>query len=729
MSHRFPIQEKVFPRLQLSDSAREKLVNTALMQLSHALRDYDKYRKWQASRPPSLRYQLHPAMWKPVKTCEQLTVYRRVPADDAVATAPSGGTRRRARSRTLEAMRLPRATGADAESSASKESGGNSWPFPSRGSNPSGNGDWKMPTLLQVGSIEGTLEDVMYGTATFDGTGTLIKSSYTAEEVVDADTLCELQGPTPEDPFRFLGLKWVVKATSPAVKAFVWPRDLTFIAATGILNREGGERVGYHMMHSVDLGKGFGPLVGKRVVRGRVSSCFLYRQMSGNTVDVYMKTNFEPNGSVHESVALLSAANSLTYCLKAALCAQNKKLAWLLAHPKTDETTAGSARISSIKIKKRNDCGVCIRAMGTFSRGHTCRVCSIRACSSCVVKKKLYVPGQGYKTVDERTVVVCTHCLTDARKLNSMEIAKQEIIERKNLGQRHGTLRGTEISGRTTRSQSNLEAIKPRRETVLTASSERGYEKAAVDVDKVFQTAPVRRVSRAPRPTQRKVEPKAAPASDYNSSNKVSSKLSTESPPSKATMSAKDIGARKKTMTKPAPVKAKATIPVAQRDIWDVDSDDEDDNQVVSSQAESTQPEVPVQLDDDSLPDAVVQYAWGAVVPSPSNQSLSEAQAPWPSPPSSPLASPTPLPKETGVPSWPTTEAERATVWTPPTIPQIPRIHAGASTQEVLAQFAELCNAAENVYQAARKYTMTHLDPSMLPSRQTTTRLDMSAVD
>ncbi|KAJ8574615.1 hypothetical protein ON010_g4596 [Phytophthora cinnamomi] len=278
MSHRFPIQEKVFPPLQLSDSAREKLVNTALMQLSRALRDYDKYQKWQASRPPSLRYQLHPAMWKPVKTCEQLTVYRRVPADDAVVTAPSGGTRRRARSRTLEAMRLPRGTDSDSVSSAPKDSNNDAWPFPNRGSNPTGNSEWNMPTLLQVGSIEGTLDDVMYGTATFDGTGTLIKSSYTAEEVVDADTLYEIQGPTANDPFRFLGLKWVVKATSPAVKAFVWPRDLTFIAATGVLNREGGERVGYHMMHSVDLGKGFGPLEGKRIVRGRVSSCFLARK-------------------------------------------------------------------------------------------------------------------------------------------------------------------------------------------------------------------------------------------------------------------------------------------------------------------------------------------------------------------------------------------------------------------------------------------------------------------
>ncbi|KAG7377867.1 hypothetical protein PHYPSEUDO_010893 [Phytophthora pseudosyringae] len=745
MSHRFPIQEAVFPPLQVSESAKDKFINTAMMQLTRALRDYDKYQKWQASRPPSLRYQLHPAMWKPIKTCEQLTVYRRVPADDAVVTAPSRGSRRRARSRTLEAMRLAAATGVDSVSSAPKESvteSSLSW-TPNRGSGPASISEWSMPTLLQVGTIEGTLEDVMYGSASFDAVGTLIKSSYTAEEVVDAETLYEFQGPTPDEPFRFLGLKWVVKSTSSTVKAFVWPRDLTFIAATGILNREGGERVGYHLMHSVDLGTGYGPLEGKRIVRGRISSCYLYRQTSSNTVDVYMKTNFEPNGSVHESVALLSAANSLTYCLKSSLCAQNKKLAWLLAHPKTDEAEVGSARPSTVRIKKRNDCGVCTRPIGAFSRCHTCRLCSARACSTCCVKKKLSVPGQGHKTVEQRSVFICTHCLTHARKLNSLEIAKQEVTERRRLSRRRGTLRGTQASTRSARSRSNSrpDSNRLRRGTVAErTANEREQEK--LEAEKVFHTVPVRRVSRTPRQmhSQRKLDSNEKPAWDYNSETEDNDEddetvvastnpalLPLDSQPRKNR--ARDTRARsnsKKTVTKQTSSHHEAVIPIAaHRDVWDVDSDEDDDD--CSAEVPML---VPVELDD-SLPEAVVQYAWGAIVPSPTNKASSKSPAaPWPSPPSSPLPSPTPLPNETEE-SWPTAQGERATVWTPP-ISQpstIPRIHAGASTQEVLAQFAELCNAAENVYQAARKHTVTHLDPTVLPTRQTDARLDMSAVD
>ncbi|CAI5708493.1 unnamed protein product [Peronospora destructor] len=709
MKHQFPLQETVFPPLQLSDSSKGMFVNTALMQLTRALRDYDEYQRWQASRPPCLRYQLHPAMWKPVKACEQLTVYRRVPADDAVVTAPARGLRRRARSRTLEAMRL--ATCTNSVSSGRKDSVPDaSWPIPARESALAANSEWTMPTLLQVGTIEGTLDDVMYGSSSYDPVSMLIESSYTGEEVVDADTLYEFQGPSLDEPFRFLGLKWVVKSTSSTVRAFEWPRDLTFIAATGVLNRQGGERVGYHLMHSVDLGKNYGPLEGKRIVRGRVSSCYLYRQTSTNSVDVYMKTNFEPNGSVHESVALMSAADSLTNCLRSALCAQNKKLSWLLAHPKPDETMAGSARPSPNRVKKRNDCGVCTRPIGTFSRGYSCRVCSARTCSTCCVKKKLFFSGQRHKTLEQRSIVICTHCLTHARKLASMEIAKQEVAERKDLNRQRGTLQGTEASTRSIRCRSNSHSdINKFRRVIV--NGRRAEAEKFVLTDPWIALTPGQRTSHA------------KPAWNYNSEtedndddddavvslNELQQPLDGQS----RTQNTKTRDESRGVIAKPT---NDATIPIAARqDNWDVDSEAEGKYDyggfVMSSQAMSLHPDLPIL--DNLLPEAVVQYAWGEAVLSPANQTL----AALPSPSSSPLPSMTLLPKKSEV-TWPLAKGDQATMWTP-SVPKatIPRIQAGASTQEVLAHFAELCNAAENVYQAARKHT------------RVPTEFDMSAVD
>lgn len=103
-----------------------------------------------------------------------------------------------------------------------------------------------MPTLLMVGSIVGTLDGV---------------ATYTLDELADDEILNEIHGPMPEDPYRFLGLRWIVKGHSSAVPKFIWPRDLVFFEATGLHQGRHGERIGYHLMHSLDL-PGYGPLQG-----------------------------------------------------------------------------------------------------------------------------------------------------------------------------------------------------------------------------------------------------------------------------------------------------------------------------------------------------------------------------------------------------------------------------------------------------------------------------------
>lgn len=107
--------------------------------------------------------------------------------------------------------------------------------------------------LLLVGTIVGTLDDVMYGVATFDEPAMLLKTADTFDELADGEILHEIHGPTPEDPYRFPGFKWDAKGSSPAVSKLVRPRGLVFLEATDI--REGchGQRIGCHLMHSLDL--------------------------------------------------------------------------------------------------------------------------------------------------------------------------------------------------------------------------------------------------------------------------------------------------------------------------------------------------------------------------------------------------------------------------------------------------------------------------------------------
>uniref|UniRef100_M4BGX7 FYVE-type domain-containing protein n=1 Tax=Hyaloperonospora arabidopsidis (strain Emoy2) TaxID=559515 RepID=M4BGX7_HYAAE len=696
----------------------------AQQKLTLALHDYDKYRRWQASRPPSLRHQLHPAMWKPVKSCEKLTVYRQVPRDDAVVTIPSR-TKPRTRSRTLDGIDLPLTTSiattatTDSVSSAppKKSVTVSSWTIPKRGSNLTATREWTLPTLLQVGTIEGTLDDVMYGLTSFDAVGSLICSSYTDEEVVDADTLHQLQGPTRKEPFRFLGLKWVVRSASSTVKAFVWPRDLTVLASTGVLTRPSGERVGYHLMHSVDLGKGFGPLERKRIVRGQVSSCYLYRQTSANTVDVHMKTNFEPHGSAHESVAFMFAVNSLTYCLKSGICAQNKKLSWLLAHPKTAETQSGeSTRPDKINVKKqRSGLLRMYKPIGPFSRGHTCRVCDARACHTCFVKKKLSFSGSGHKTVEQRSVVICTHCFTHARRLASLDIARQEVVQRERLGRRRELLHhGTDATSRSLGRRSNSR-VNNTGKNRSTRHDDRDELRA--EAERNIRSAPVRRASRPLLRARslRKVTSSTKAACDDNADTeddddddeKQSNRFVNVQPRTKHRSTQSDRG--RKILLDPDVVS-----PVLEdRELQSLDIDVQAERSyVVGLQATATVP-----MPDDLLPEAVEQYAWGAVVPSPVIYQPVKPQTAWPSPPSS----------RSSLLSM--SEGDRCTGGISH-VPQssIPRIQAGASTQEVLAQFAELCHAADNVYWAAKMHTVDPSEPTFFSKRRIS-RLDMSAVD
>ncbi|TDH66845.1 hypothetical protein CCR75_004830 [Bremia lactucae] len=697
MSHRFPIQEVVFPPLRLSESNKDKFMNTASMKLAMALRDYDKHQAWQASRPPNLRYQLHPSSWKTVKTCEQLTVYRKAVTDATAGSSRTLGSRRRARSRTLDAMTLAANRSVTSISSAPTDSVTEcSWSeIPTQSSGALSRSDRTMPTLLQVGTIEGTLNDVMYSSVSFDALGTIVTSSYTSEEVVDAEALYELQGPTPEDPFRYCGLKWVVKCTSSSVKAFTWPRDLVFLVATGIITRQGGKRVGYHLMHSVDLGKDYGPLDGKRIVRGRISSCYFYRETSSKTVDVYMKTNFEPNGSMHESVALLSAATSLTQCVKFAQCAQNKKLSWLLAHPKTDEVKAGSARSSTQRKKKRHDCAVCTRSISAFARCFVCRLCNGRVCSSCSLKKKLSFPGQRYKTIEPRSINFCTHCLTHARNMDAQEIAEQEVKERQQMNRQR-----IQAENRSDEGQNDCSSQIPRYRHNLVIG--RIGDGEHLETGKEVPTVPtVRRHNQKPCVTH---DLEVKPVSSYPSNDSVESLnqvlLPLDSEPWKTY--ARTRSNSKKTMLK-------AIEEISRNKI-------SGSNAVAET---SRRPDLPKL--DDSLPEAVVQYAWGAVVPSPTNEEALNLE-------SSPFSS---LSTQSPTDVWPSAEGDKTSLRTPPLLQptSIPRIHAGASTQEVMAQFAELCNAAESVFQVAKKHTNAHLDPTELHARHQTTRFDMSAVD
>ncbi|KAJ0397114.1 hypothetical protein P43SY_009396 [Pythium insidiosum] len=294
----------------------------------------------------------------------------------------------------------------------------------------------RLPRVLAVGAIRGSLDDVMYGIVTPTASAMRLKAAYLQHaEFLDAAVLHELQSATPSDPFRFLGLKWLLQrgtASSLLTKGLVRPRDFCYLEATGVdvvsAESEAASRVGYHVMHSVEL-----PQCPERrdggVQRGAFSLCALYHELPhGRGVDVYMTALVEPRGHMLTPMAMRSAERLLRTQWRAlSVCAESKKLAWLLQTQRQLAADSPPARASSLQHERH--CGFCSKALGALAKRRTCQLCSATVCAHCSVERTLRSPGLARDSVVASAMLFCKRCLAVASEENASEIARQELWE------------------------------------------------------------------------------------------------------------------------------------------------------------------------------------------------------------------------------------------------------------------------------------------------------------
>lgn len=419
----------MFPQLTLTPHERTRYEQLAHGLIQDTLADYDVYNHDQ-------RRQVSKARWKAVKSRENIAVYKDRAFDSRDANihrglASSGrsstcddGTRSASDHHHSAASSLSRSSrSSSALSSAIVES------IPAEA--------WHLPELLMVGTLSGTLDDVMYGLATPDAALMLLKASYAQDEVIDGQVLAQIHGPSPSEPYRFLGLKWLVKGNPPAVNALVLPRDLILLETTGIMHHptRTGERIGYFLMHSVSL-PACPDLPKNAAVRGRISSCYIFKELSDGVVDVYMKGFVEASGKIVDAVAILSAANGLLCCWKAVVCSQSKKLAWgLRVKHKEDKRRIASGRIATPAEQRLHHltetshaCGMCSKHFTMFNRVASCELCDAAMCSRCRVTMKLGFAKKGVKQIKLKNVTICKRCITSTNHQSTFEIAQQEVL-------------------------------------------------------------------------------------------------------------------------------------------------------------------------------------------------------------------------------------------------------------------------------------------------------------
>ncbi|KAF1332895.1 hypothetical protein FI667_g3288, partial [Globisporangium splendens] len=187
---------------------------------------------------------------------------------------------------------------------------------------------WPIPTMLMLGHISGRLHDTMYGAFVDSDDGFRLRSSYLDDDLDDIKILHKFEGASIDDPFRFCGIVWYVYGhkLSPIMRR----RDNVLLVAMGTTRSREGDRIGYHVMHSVDV-PALRPLTQYKIERAYGSMVFVKRQWDDQRVEMFQKGFFTPMGDIPDFAisntvmkGILRAANAT---VEASL---SKKLYWMM---------------------------------------------------------------------------------------------------------------------------------------------------------------------------------------------------------------------------------------------------------------------------------------------------------------------------------------------------------------------------------------------------------------
>lgn len=308
--------------------------------------------------------------------------------------------------------------------------------------------------LFAFGTIVGTLDDIMYGAISPNTEEMRLKSAYVEDGLVDWKLLAPIIAPSDDDPFHELSVKWLVKGIPLLLSPIGSKRDVLYIDASGLAETPNGERIGYHLKHSVEI-----PVIRElsdlSFVRAKSSICYLFRQRDPKTVEMYYRGIISPMGDAHAAIAAVVTSAVTVSVWKLGYCAGMKKLARVLASCAANSKALSESSVSTVNrggssvwsgdslsssyfiMRSRSTgsssssptqaCAQCTRSLSRLfklrsSRERSCAICTLAVCSRCRVRKTVYLPSLSKdKTVAAVTKTVCTLCM--ARVLNSSSSA------------------------------------------------------------------------------------------------------------------------------------------------------------------------------------------------------------------------------------------------------------------------------------------------------------------
>ncbi|KAF4142347.1 hypothetical protein GN958_ATG08523 [Phytophthora infestans] len=250
--------------------------------------------------------------------------------------------------------------------------------------------------MVLHGTVDGTLDDSMFGAFAASDEAWKWRSSHVNDRLDDARILSTIRGPTQNDPFRFLGIKWFTKEHPTVLTGILQRRDFLIMEATGLTTDSKGERIGYFLMHSVPI-RGVPKLSELGIVRGELSFCFILRQNGPSKVELYCRGFSDPHGEMMERLSVAIASEALICAAGVVDYAYVKKLTWLMKHK-------SAQKLGLSRGTRPNYCKSCNKILGKFTllgKGCACQSCRRVICTRCSVVKKMTVDVSDTGTVKQ----------------------------------------------------------------------------------------------------------------------------------------------------------------------------------------------------------------------------------------------------------------------------------------------------------------------------------------
>ncbi|CAI5719316.1 unnamed protein product [Peronospora effusa] len=291
-----------------------------------------------------------------------------------------------------------------------------------------------VPTVLVLGSLQGTLDDEMYGMHIDSDNAAKLRSSYIHDQVHDFRLLTRIRGATKDDPFRFCGVTWADLGHT-GYGPFAKKRDCCVVMSMGVTTTGRKERIGYYVVHSVgvtlngpmgrstQLGLESSTNTTCNYIRAKSSMCWLKCELPNGNVELYMQGFFAPMGSIPEFAAVNAALTAAFGLAQTSDTAYSKKIRWML------HDSVRSTRRRLVSLSAENCVGRCKPYFGVTKKRKLgcCFICRALVCSSCRTIRKVTMDVAADSVVQQTRCCICLLCMAYAKQISAEVFAVREM--------------------------------------------------------------------------------------------------------------------------------------------------------------------------------------------------------------------------------------------------------------------------------------------------------------